>query len=284
MIGGSALIVGAARDCAAGLRRTLERIERLRESFDETKLVFVTNDCSDDTERLLRSWASDMHDVHILSVDGLAANVPKRTARLAVVRNLHLSVLRDDLARGREHEFLVVLDLDGVNEALVEEPLLSNAIAGAPADWAGLFPNQRQIYYDIWALRHPTWCPTDCWAEVRKANRGLFKSKARRKAAVVEFVMKRQRIIASDAAPIPVRSAFGGFGIYRTKALENAHYVGLGPDGAEVCEHVSFNEAIAESGGALYIVPSLLNDAPIEHVQEYGLKAISGKDDVCLTN
>jgi glycosyltransferase involved in cell wall biosynthesis len=268
MIDKKALIVGTARDCEEGLRATLPRLTRLRESFRTTKFLFVTNDSKDGTERVLREWSADVHDAHIQSVDGLAANVRLRTPRLAVARNLYLAALRQDLSAGINHEILVVLDLDGVNEKLIEEPYFSDAINSAPDDWGGLFANQRDWYYDIWALRHPTWCPTDCWQEVRNVQQAWFNKRKKTKAAIEKFVTGRQKRIAADDQPIRVESAFGGFGIYRTQFLAGSLYTGVDPAGQEICEHVSLNKSIAQRGGGLYILPDLLNDTPQEHVAE----------------
>jgi len=256
----SAFVVGAARNCAAGLRSTLARLERLRESFSPVKFVIVTNDSSDGTDAILRDWAQTVTDAHIVTLDGLAKSTRSRTKRLAVARNAYLSVLREDLRQGRQHDLLVVADLDGLNAGLVEEPEFSAAVATAPQDWVGIFANARGLYYDIWALRHPTWSPNDCLHEVRKAKRRLFGRNAAKAAALKEHVHKRQVVVDPLSPPIAVESAFGGFGIYRVEALHGATYVGHDFFGRDVCEHVAFNQAIRTAGGALYIIPSLLTD------------------------
>ena len=256
----SALVAGAARNCGAGLRSTLARLERLRASFSPVKFVIVTNDSTDGTDAILRDWAHTVPDAHIVSLDGLATITHSRTARLAIARNAYLSVLDEDLRKGRKHDLLVVADLDGLNAGLVEEPEFSAAVHSAPAGWAGIFANSRGIYYDIWALRHPAWSPNDCWQQVRKAKRRLFGRKAAKAAAIKEYIHKRKIIVDPSSPPIAVESAFGGFGIYRTEAVRGATYVGLDLSGCELCEHVAFNQAIRAAGGDLYIVPSLLTD------------------------
>ncbi|UIY31434.1 hypothetical protein LZK73_30585 (plasmid) [Neorhizobium galegae] len=266
MIEKSAFIVGAARDCEEGLVQTLPRLSRLQQSFTRTKFFIVTNDSEDCTEKVLRQWAEATHDAHIQNVDGLAANVAKRTPRLAVARNLYVTALRDDLQRGIRHDLLVVLDLDGVNANLVEEPELSNAINSAPDDWAGLFANQRDWYYDIWALRHPFMVPDRLLERSARGGASEIQQKKKIKVAIEEFVTGRQKKISPDDKPIPVQSAFGGFGIYRTEFLQQSLYLGLDSQGEEVCEHVALNESIGRQGGKLYIAPRLLNDTPLEHV------------------
>lgn len=263
-LGGSALIVGAARNCATGLRDTIPRLNRFSESFDHVDYVIGTNDSSDETDEILRAWEKGASNIQIINLDHLAQNVPARTARLAVVRNICLSKIHRE--NYPTYDYFVVVDLDGVNVQLVDEPEFSEAIASAPAGWGGLFANQRTKYYDIWALRHKVWCPGDCWQDVKNASRGVFRRKSRRKAAVSRFVNERQKYISGDELPIEVESAFGGFGIYSVKAIIGAYYVGLTDGGSEVCEHVSFNAMVKNSGYLLYIIPSLLNDAPVLHL------------------
>lgn len=259
-IGRRALIAGLARNCAAGLRATLPRLSRLAASFEETRFVIVTNDSVDETEPVLKAWAAGRTDTEIIVIWGLRYRAWSRTHRLAICREAYLSVLERDRAAGKPHDFLVVADLDGPNAHLIDEPDFGDAIAAAPTGWAAVFANARNIYYDIWALRHPTWCPGDCWEPVWGSRWRLFGRKAAVERAKQLHIHARQISIDSNAPPIPVLSAFGGFGLYRTEYLANAHYRGLTPSGSLVCEHVAFHETIRKNGGSLYILPALLND------------------------
>jgi hypothetical protein len=79
----------------------------------------------------------------------------------------------------------------------------------------GVFANSSPFYYDLWPLRHPTWCPDDCWKRVRRAQAILgFDEAVRRHVARLQFP------IALTRAPIPVNSAFGGLGIYPERGSE----------------------------------------------------------------
>ncbi len=261
------MIIGVARNCAEGLIATLPRLSRLASTFRSANFVIAANDLTDATGEILRDWARMRDDLRLIAFDGLVDNVPKRTARLATIRNLCRSYLHHDECDRPSHDFLVVADLDGVNANLVDDPEFSAVIDNAPSDWGALFANQRQLYYDIWALRHPVWSPDDCWGQVAKASRRRFNRKSAEKEALDRHVYGRQIHIAPHDAPIPVDSAFGGFGIYRSSLLKGALYRGLTPSGEEVCEHVYFNAAIRSNGGALYIAPGLLNDTPSEHIR-----------------
>jgi hypothetical protein len=187
---------------------------------------------------------------------------------LAFARNLGLHHLRQAMESDGRFDIMVAIDTDGVNSQLVTGDAFVKAVASAPPDWVAVFGNQRQAYYDIWALRHRKWCPTDCWQDVQRAAQGYppqFRGRALAKAAK-RLVGERQVRIPPENDPISVDSAFGGIGIYRSDALSGVWYSGRDEAGREVCEHVSLNLRLREAGGGLYILPALLNDAPSEHL------------------
>lgn len=273
----SALICGLARQCGDAMSKSLQHIEALRKSFSASEVIFVTNDSTDTTENNLREWCKSSPGSVVLSVDGLIGALPSRTDRIAAARNFYLLELKNRISAGLHYDLVIVIDLDGVNDNLIDGPEFLDALSGPPADWAAVFANQRQAYYDIWALRHETWCPSDCWKEVRAAAhrvsrwaprglRGRFNEYAAEKAKV-RFVGIRQIHIPQDSPPIRVESAFGGIGIYRTSWLSDLWYGGRDNDGNSICEHVILNQQIHRRGGKLYILPQLLNDTPVDHLQ-----------------
>jgi hypothetical protein len=228
----------------------------------------VANDSTDGTSEILARWAAGSPSRTVFRAEGMATAVAGRTDRLATLRNLCLLEMRRRIEGGRRFDLMIVFDFDGVNRDPNLAGALRNAIATAPSDWGGLFANQRQAYYDIWALRHPKWCPGDCWQQVRKSVR-FVRGPLRRRAevaAVERYLGMRQVRIRPDEPPIEVRSAFGGLGVYRVSALDGAWYYGRDRTGRELSEHVVFNSCVEHCGSKLYIVPGLLNDAPPEHL------------------
>jgi hypothetical protein len=231
-------------------------------------VVVVTNDSMDGTGEVLARWAADSASKTVIHAEGIATAVAGRTDRLATLRNFYLSEMRRRMEAGRRFDLMIVFDFDGVNKEPDLAGALCNAVTTAPSDWGGLFANQRQAYYDIWALRHPKWCPGDCWEQVRKSVqfvRGPLRKLAQ-EYAVERYLGMRQVRIRPDEPLISVQSAFGGLGIYRVSALDGAWYCGRDKAGREVCEHVLFNSCVNQRGSKLYIVPALLNDAPPEHL------------------
>jgi hypothetical protein len=259
----SIVFAGCARDCARYLAGALANIARFAAGFERTGYVFAENDSADGTPELLQNWLAGRAHSHLLSANGLIASQPARTARIALARNAYLEAIAQSELRG--FDYLVMVDLDDVNT----EPMSAEAFNAAVdylerhKDYAALFACSDPVYYDLWALRHPEWCPEDVWAQVR-ANPLMPYAQA-----VERFVYSRQRQVAPTDTPIPVQSAFGGLAIYRLGVALSARYQGVGPDGAACCEHVAFNQAVAKHG-SLALFPALRNRAPAEHIRPGG--------------
>jgi len=130
---------------------------------------------------------------------------------------------------------------------------------------AAVFANARPRYYDVWALRHDRWCPEDCWHPIwgRSPDRTFEDAKFRE-------VFARQIRIPAGLPPIPVRSAFGGLGIYRMRFALAARYCGLDDAGRPSSEHVALNQTIRRSGGELHIFPALQVRASPHHLYQAG--------------
>lgn len=269
-------ICGTARDASDNLIATLAAIERLQSASQKCCVIIVTNDNRDDTARILTTWSGSRENVTIIVCDGLADTYPDRFDRLAAARNLYLDALRH---QRDNYDLLAALDMDGPNIALTPT-LFDKAITNAPEGWVGLFANQKAAYYDITALRHPTWVSGDVWIEIEAASRwlntSLFRSidrasrglihKRIRRQIVQKYIYERQYRIDPDSRAIRVSSAFGGCGIYRYQAALVSQYSGRTSAGRRVCEHVDFNRRASASGGDLYICPSLINLAPPEYL------------------
>ena len=256
-----AIFAGCARSCAPFFDAVLANIEALGSVYDAFEVVIVENDSEDDTRRRLQEFAGARANIRLIEADGLAQAHPKRGDRIAVARNLYMNVVREE--RYADYDDLVVLDFDNVNCGPID---LDTFAAARRWLWQkpnrrGAFANSAPFYYDIWALRHPTWCPDDCWGRVRRTQAVIGLDEAVRR-----HVARLQFPIAATAAPIMVDSAFGGLGIYRLKTALHGTYVGLDADGEETCDHVAFNADVKGSDGILAIYPALQNQTPREHI------------------
>ena len=253
------VIVGLVRDAQSTIQIDIEKITFAFQSAKSIKWLILESDSRDDTVNEIEAL-SETFSINLIKMGDLEPVYPKRTERIAKCRNEYLRILQSD-PKYKDVSYIIIADLDGVNSLLnfknVEECF------NAKISWDACFPNQVGPYYDIWALRHPQWCASDCWKETnfyRSLGMSQFQSE---KIAVSNKMIK----IPEDAAPIQVTSAFGGLGIYKKKAIEGCSYVGTCDDKSEICEHVHFHAEMVEKGMKLFILPAFINNDYNEHTR-----------------
>jgi hypothetical protein len=253
------VVIGAARNCGTYLPRVLSNLAALVALYDDVRFVFAVSDSTDETLPSLERWVR-RDTGRVLQLGTLEPTLPLRTMRIAAARNACMEEVRASYA---DYDHLLVTDLDDV----LARPIPADAFRKA-AEWldasaerAAVFPNSLPRYYDTWALRHETWCPVDCWHPIweRDATESY-------EAAKIREVLLRQVAIPTSLPPIPVQSAFGGFGLYKLAAALRGTYHALDERGRPTCEHVSFNLSITRAGGKLFIVPALVVQASAEHL------------------
>jgi hypothetical protein len=206
---GTCVFVGCARDCGAYLPAVFRNIEALSTAYERVAVVVCESDSSDDTAAQLAAFAARRPNVHVISKGNLAAQLPRKTERLALCRNACLEFVKS--SPYASYDELVVLDFDDVNSGTIDVDgfVAARQFLHAQARAVAVFANPQPIYYDIWALRHETWCPTDCWKEVRTSTDADAREK---------YVDSKMIPIDPGSAPIRVVSAFGGLGLYRLEA------------------------------------------------------------------
>ncbi len=255
-----AVFVGVARNCAPFLPNVLANIARFAAHYRYAAYVFVVGDSSDQTIPILRSWLAHEREGIVVDQGRLEDIEPRRTVRIAAARNTCLDLVRDIY---RDSDHLIVCDLDDVLAAQVSAREFRRAAAWLEGQQsrACVSANAAPRYYDVWALRHEYWCPYDCWHAIwDRSPHASFD------VAKYLHVYRRQIRIPADAAPIRVKSAFGGLAIYKLKFAVAASYKGLNAAGREQAEHIAFHEAIAAQGGESFVFPSLMVQAPQEHL------------------
>lgn len=248
-----AVFAGCAYNCAPYLPEVRANIERMGSLFETWKVVVSENSSTDGTRDILTSWDR----TEVLVLDHLGAE-PARTLRIAAARNAYLDRVRAALA---DFDLLIMLDCDDVNVEPLDIGAVKAAISFLQQDDSrgAVFANQRGIYYDMWALRHPPRVPGDVWEEalVYAETHGVSDLEA-----FNQTVRKRMFTLPADTPAIEVQSAFGGLGIYRLGAALAGHYCGERTSGGrrlQVCEHVSFHADLRRNGWKLFIYPALLN-------------------------
>jgi hypothetical protein len=112
-------------------------------------------------------------------------------------------------------------------------------------EWDVVTANQSGRYYDLWALRtFDDWCDHD--ALDNPPNQKIS----------CEF-----KNIPIESGLIPVKSCFGGTGIYKFKHTLDCKYNSYKQNHIdERCEHVSFHEdMILKHNAKLFINPKMIN-------------------------
>ena len=157
-----AVFLGVARNCAADLGAVLANIQRISELFADQAFIFVENDSKDATKTILQSWCVDRKNARTISFDGLVAQTPMRTVRLAHCRNTLMSIAKTEFP---DFDYALMIDCDNINSNEMDLAAVRRALGflEEAAGCAGVFANSAGVYYDLWALRHPTLCPGDIW-------------------------------------------------------------------------------------------------------------------------
>lgn len=257
------IILGVCRDVGFSLSSTLLLLENAFRSFKVVHIRVVESDSSDETVHALEEHKRMNPNFDFESHGQLEIEIPDRWERIAFCRNRTSEILKSD-TRLNACKWVVVADLDGVNNQLTAEAIDS---CWSRSDWDVCTANQSAPYYDVFALRHPTWSPNDCWRyEEELISMGINPAIAREKA-----IYKRQRRISPTEEWIPVDSAFGGLAIYKRSYFELGKYIGHTGDGFRTCEHVPFHEKLKEAGANIFINPGLINCGWNEHNFQHSL-------------
>lgn len=256
---GEVLVVGLARNISRRMERTIDVLRRATSSCSKVHFLVIESDSDDDTPERLKRLESEVPNFRFLSLGQLRHNTEMRTERIAICRNAYLDELRDH-PDYRNVSHLVAADLDGVCKDLTPQAFLS--CWDQPEPWNVCAANQGDFYYDIWALRHPSWCPTDCWHDFEKWVPIVGRHRAREM-----FIFSRMIHIPTSRPMVEVDSAFGGLAVYQRDAILSARYSGVAADGSgmPVCEHVSLCQQMRTAGHRIFINPALINARQTRH-------------------
>jgi hypothetical protein len=249
------LIVGLVRNCEPSLESEVEILRASFESFKKVSFFLVESDSTDGSLGALRELATKIPNFKFLSLGNLRQSISDRIERIAHCRNAYLDYVR---TTSEKFDYVVVADLDGVNNLLTKEKV---ATCWKFDGWSACTANQTGPYYDIYALRAPGWSEMDCWNEARS----LYASGMNPVKSWVKAIRDKQRIISESEDWIEVTSAFGGLAIYKIEAFLEGNYRTFSDDELNVSEHVPFNLKLTAAGHRIFINPKLTNFDFNEH-------------------
>lgn len=244
------VIVGTIRNVAKTLPKEVTRFNKLMGEFKRVQWLLIESDSTDKTPSVLKQLQESSPNFAYLSLGNLDSTIPERTERIAHCRNAYLQEIENNPAY-HDIDLVVMADLDGINNVLTSKAI---ATCFERDDWDACLANTQGPYYDIWALRHPQWCPGDCLQEYKFLTEHGWHSYPARFAAIYTKMVT----ISPQAPWLEVDSAFAGLGFYKKASIKGHRYDAYEGSTA-ICEHVLFHQSIIKEGGKLYINPALLN-------------------------
>ena len=251
------LIVGLTRNCSSNIKNDIAKFQSAIKNFNNISWLIIESDSSDNTVETLKELETEVINFRFISLGALAPIIPLRTERIAHCRNKYLDEFRNNPIY-ENIDYLVVADLDGLNDKLTENAFLSCWLRN---DWDVCTANQSGPYYDIYALRHPFWSVNDCVKSYNFFINLKFSAEKSKEIAILSKMIK----IDQNTDWIEVESAFGGLAIYKKDAINTAYYIGIDNDGTEMCEHVNFHKMLRENGKRIFINPKFINADFTEH-------------------
>ena len=257
------VIVGCVRNGAKTLRRAVETLAHATAGFAQVEFLVIESDSTDATLEELQRLHEQVDCFGFISIGAQAERYPLRTERIAACRNRYLDELHSN-PRYASADYVMVADLDGVNNDLQPQAVASCWKSSLP--WDVCTANQRDAYYDIWALRHADWCPVDCHTQYSRLQPVFGHPRALSMA-----IHSRMARLSPRAEWIEVDSAFGGLAIYRREALLAGRYSGV-QNGQSICEHVPLHAELRAAGCRIFINPALINAHRTDHSSRIRLR------------
>jgi hypothetical protein len=255
-----AAFLGTACNVGHTLTKVVQILRSSFKDFREIRFFIVESNSSDDTKDVLEKLSTE-RDFIFQSIPNDQNAVKFRTESIANARNKALSVLRES---DFNPDYVVVVDLDEINLGLSSASVLSN---WEYENWAGMFANQPDGYYDIWALEHPFWNPRNYIADFEHLKKEFNENISK----FLSVTSKKIKIPKTNPI-VEVNSAFGGIGIYDYDFFSDVYYSGIDEQGYPIADHVSVNRSIRNKGGKLFINPKFTNTLALTNLSR--LKSI----------
>jgi hypothetical protein len=264
----SVAIVGTISNVENVLEKDLKQLITALAEFNVSDIFLVESDSIDKTSILLKKLEKKYSNLKYAKLGNLKNEIPDRIERIRHCRNHYVNWIRENYAI-KIWDYVIVVDLDGMNKKISSAGI--NSCFLSEISWDAVFANQKYGYYDIYALRHATWMPYDCFRvlSIMKKKLGamlltrpirsfLFKRiyfDSLRRKLIYEKMLKLH--VNSDW--IQVDSAFGGLAMYKVELFLKNDYSVISERGNIRSEHIDFHKKCIKDGYKLYINPKLIN-------------------------
>jgi hypothetical protein len=253
------------RNCEKTFEKEYKKLLKACSSLKVINAFFVESDSSDKSVDILESLSNRKPRLHFESLGSLETVIPDRIERIRFCRNRYIDFIRKNY-RNDEIDFVIVADMDGINSAITKFSINSCL---KNDNWDGLFSNQLFGVSDLLALRAENWVQGDYLFELEQSRVQLRLLPESHKWSwrIVQWlrydrtrkivIYDRMKCVGMGRKLIPVNSAFGGIGIYKSWCFFSADYSNDEP--TQECEHVSFHKHLKILGARLYLNPRFVN-------------------------
>ena len=251
------LLIGiTTRNAEKYLVRFLNTVETYISLFKTYKILFIDANSTDNTFNILTNWCSiEPNCCSVISQsDKLIINNPEEHKEL---RGINLSDTRNNIINQFRHLFgkdtlLLILDANIVNCVEFDVDGFLSAFKPEFPNWVGVFPSQKYVYYDVFALRDvPSPRPDGHELCLKNYQIEIHETKN------YEVEYKYKFPYPYELGFRHVFSAFGGAALYKTEYIDIDCKYNFYEDYKEptneiirfaICEHVPFNLHLCKQG------------------------------------
>ncbi len=265
------LIVGTVRNVGKTLADDISVIDAAFSEEWSKSFFFVESDSTDNSREELERIQQKYSNVSFLSLGDLQTLLPDRIERIRYCRQEYVKKIRETLKQ-EKWDFVLVCDLDGINNVLKPESI--DSCFKTSVSWDACFPVQTHGYYDLFALRHSVWMPYNIFTQVKSLEASAA-SKFEQNPKPLDFLRKYleidkikrdhfySKMLRLQKRPewIPVKSAFGGLGLYKAEIFLKHDYTFLSLEEETYSEHIDLHFSMVSSGLRLYINPKFINSS-----------------------
>ena len=270
------VFAGCAKNCEKYLPKVLKNIDDYKKLFKSTYTLIVENGSKDKSKEILSTYKSENN---LIFFKDEFEDQPYRGKRLELARNFIIEKIKN-LNYLSSCDLLIILDFDNRSLFKINNNNIKKAVNFLLSDKkiAGVFSNQPGTYYDMWGLLDDNYCKNDFWVEALNFATKKMSSKQKIDIRILSdlrlnFLNKKKFQFPLNSDPYEVRSAYGGFGIYKiSHVLQNKNKY-LGTQNISVKfkdisfekieyqknEIVNFNKGFADLELKLFILPYLIN-------------------------
>jgi glycosyltransferase involved in cell wall biosynthesis len=262
------LLAGTVSNVAKTIEKELRVVLKALSVFDFAEVFLVESDSTDETVKILEKIASNNNNFKFIALGKLKDKYPHRISRIVHCRNIYVKYIRDNNVISK-WDYVAVADLDGMNFKLKKKGIQS--CFETNIDWDGIMANQRFGYYDLYALRASDWVEGDCFEELEIVKKNTTPPKQSRYKCLNFFrnfrhfdklrelvIYDRMKVLTKESGFIRVKSAFGGFAIYKPEVFVKSGY-NINREEKIVSEHIYMHTNLSDM--KFYINPQLINNS-----------------------